>query len=184
MHVKLLSVSDPMNHLSLGLQPQLSKKSINFSRDTWLWCLRVRTMKDNSKHGTRTLKAGHGTRKESWDRRIVSQLPLKLYDQFISCWMMLETLWGLVLANTGHPAVSQTWCSNRQDFPRKEVSQSDRAGDKIGICHLESPLEISLCFALTECITDVRLARRRHSAAPRGCYGSSEAGVSRDFLGE
>ena len=97
---------------------------------------------------------------------------------------MLETLWGLVLANTGHPAVSQTWCSNRQHFPRKEVSQPDRGRDKIGICHL-SLLEklASLCFALTECITDVRLAWRRHAATQWG-YGSSEAGVSRQFLGE
>ena len=39
-----------------------------------------------SKEPGRTLKAGHGTKKRKLrDRRIVSQLPLKLYDQFISC---------------------------------------------------------------------------------------------------
>ena len=73
-----------------------------------------------------------------------------------------------------------------EKFSRKEVSQPDRERDKIGICHLSvSWLEISgLCFALALCITDVRLAWRRHAATTRGWDGSSETGVSRQFLGE
>ena len=122
----LYQLSDAMNHLSLGLQPQLSKKSINFSRDTWLWCLRVRTMKDNSKHGTRTLKAGHGTRKESWDRRIVSQLPLKLYDQFISC----RSGWCWKPCEVSCSPIPATLLSVKLDVATDRISQGKKSASQ------------------------------------------------------
>ena len=119
-----------MNHLSLVLQPQLSQKSINFSSDTWLWCWRARTMKDNSKHGTRTLRSD--TEQEKKVETDGSYPSCRWNFMTNSSQPGVDDVGDLVRSRAGHPSLKLDVATENISQEKKSSSQTD--GDKI--CHL------------------------------------------------